>query len=225
MKHDAERQDNKKLALEDAIRRAAHSLDGVDLPERTAALGLPFPDKNGELQFRMLGRTVAFRPPAFEGWDLMRDAPLHPADRLLVLHYLQHDLPLRPTGRWLTFRHFPGGQFYWGPFQTRSVKPLIHEIGNDLERLVERLRPLDCHPLKVGDCGVRVRLFGNVDLALVYNRGDEEFGPTVDILFDASLKRVFPAEDAAALASRLCLRLCEKTCETCSGCGLCDTGY
>jgi hypothetical protein len=42
---------------------------------------------------------------------------------------------------------------------------------------------------------------------LVYRAGDDEFPASADLLFDACIRRVFCAEDAAVLGSRVCLGL------------------
>jgi hypothetical protein len=40
---------------------------------------------------------------------------------------------------------------------------------------------------------------GPLRLQLVYRAGDEEFGPTADLLFEGGFRTVLGAEDAAAL--------------------------
>jgi hypothetical protein len=146
----------------------------------------------------------------------------HLVDQVLLAHYLLHDRPVRPTGRWITFRQFPGGQFYWGPFQRRSAEPLAREIGGDVDGLRQRLDRFDWRVENVGDLAARIRVVGPVEVLLVPRAGDEEFDASVDVLFDESLRAIFCAEDAAALAGRVCMALCRQPCRPCSGCGLCD---
>ena len=148
---------------------------------------------------------------------------MHPVDRLLVLHYLLCDVPLCASGEWITFRQFPGGQFYWEPFCDRTVRPLVEEIGDDLALLRRRLDRFDWSPVVAGDVGAAVRVVGKMQVAVVYRRGDEEFPAGAEILFDSSLKQVYWTEDAAAVAGRVCRGLRENPCAPCGGCGLCDT--
>ena len=102
---------------------------------------------------------------------------------------------------------FPAGAFYWGPFQSRSIKPLIAVIGNDLDRLRRNMEIFDWQALNIGDFGARISAFGHVHVDLIYRCGDDELPPAADVLFDAALKRVFCAEDIAVLAGRVCLSL------------------
>ncbi len=217
---------NKSRALAEAIRRAADDLAGVDLAARCELLGLPAPIDGGTLGFRMLGRQVRLRTRGFEIFDIEggTNKPVHPANRLLALRYLLCDVPLTCDEQWITYRQLPGGQFYYGPFRTRTVIPLVKAIGNDLDLLRCRLEQFDWRPLSTGDVGEAVHVMGDVEVALTYSAGDEEFAASADILFSANVPRVFQAEDAAAAASRVCLAIAKQKCEPCTGCGLCDAG-
>ncbi|MHB9138667.1 MAG: DUF3786 domain-containing protein, partial [Victivallaceae bacterium] len=42
---------------------------------------------------------------------------------------------------------------------------------------------------------------------LIYRAGDDEFPPEAEVLFDAAVKRVYVAEDAAVMAGRICIGL------------------
>jgi hypothetical protein len=183
-----------------------------DLSGRCALRGLPDPaGTGGRIVIPVLGRPLELTPPAFTACDPATGTEPKPAERLLALHYLAGDTPVVPEPHWITFRDFPGGAFYWNPFQSRSVQPLVHAIGNDLDRLRNRLvTRLAASLLADGPEGAltaRIAALGRIELQLVYRPGDEEFPPTADLLFNGSARRACCAEDAAALASRLCLRL------------------
>jgi hypothetical protein len=107
----------------------------------------------------------------------------------------------------ISFRELPGGQFFWEPFLSRSVRPLLKRIGNNLELLKRNLHSFDWEPASLGDFAARVHALGKVYLTLVYRVGDEEFPPSAELLFDACTKRVYNAEDATVLAGRICLDL------------------
>lgn len=220
--HSAE--NNKTRAMSEAIRRAAAQLAGVNLAERCHRLGLPRPNEDGTLRFEWFHRPIAMTPPDFEGVLSDTGKPLHPADRLLVLHYLLCDRPVRPTGKWITYRQLPGGQFYYEPVRSRTVVPLVRAIGNNLDLLRKRLGQMATRPLDAGEVGVAIGVLGPVEIGLTYYTGDEELPPAAEILFDESIRHIYNTEDAAALASRICLALANEKCEPCSGCGLCDAG-
>ena len=200
------------LAIRLAVAKLANSSDPSDLSNRCARLGLAAPaSTGGKVCIPLLGRTLELHAHTFAGVIAGTGKPPKPAERLLALHYLLCDLPVSPENRWITFRDFPGGAFYWRPFLARSIHPLIQAIGNDLGKLRERLTRLDAK-IEGGPAdtvSARIVAIGRVEVLLVYRPGDEEFPPSADLLYDACARRVFGAEDAAMLGGRVCFGLSE----------------
>ncbi|MCP5107491.1 MAG: DUF3786 domain-containing protein [bacterium] len=195
-----------KKAHEEAIRIAVEKLQDVDIAGRCRRLGLGEP-QNGIFKLRAFGMDMVLRLPGFEMVLGDSDTAVKAGDRILVLHYLLCDLPVVETRELISFRELTGGQFYWEPFCSRTVRPLVGRIGNDLELLKKNLDKFDWEEVSYGDFGARIHIVGRLYLTLIYRLGDDEFPPATDVLFDASVKRVYNAEDAAVLASRICLAL------------------
>jgi hypothetical protein len=202
---------HKQEAEQEAIRLAVGKLAALDdWPARCVRLGLPAPTTpGGTVRIAVLGATVEMGPPDFQAVSAGAGKPPKPIDRLLALHYLLGEVSVAPTGEWVTFRDFPGGQFYWEPFLSRSAHPLIGHVGNDLDLLRNRLARFAARvePLSDGGLQAIVPALGVIEMMLVYRPGDDEFPPSADVLYDACARRVLCAEDAAALGSRLCLGL------------------
>ncbi len=175
------------------------------------------------LTVRVFGQNLTITPPDFDVIVEGTDEPVRPADHILALHYLVSELPADPTGKLISFRDLPGGQFYLEPYRSRTIKPLVEHFQNDLASLRTALDRFDWTPANLGDLGATVQAVGKLKLTLVYHQGDEDFEPEAEILFDSCVKRVFCTEDAAVLAARLCRGLINKSCGSCSGCGMCDT--
>jgi hypothetical protein len=191
--------------INEALRLASEKLAAVDLRSRAESLGLGLlPD--GSIKIRMFGADMTLDPASLA---LRTDAGAgaKPADHLLALHYLCCETPVRETGELVSFRDLPGGQFYYGPFRSRTVDLLVKSFGNDTERLRKNLARYDCEPLSMGDPGVKIHAIGVLRAALIYNPGDDEFPSGAEFLFNACVKRLFSAEDAAVLAGRICLGL------------------
>jgi len=193
-------------AYEEAIRLAVERLRGVDIAGRCESLGLPGL-RDGSVQMRAFGEDMRLLLPGFQLVFAGNEEPVKAGDRILVLHYLLCDLPVEEKGELISFRELTGGQFYWEPFRSRTVRPLVGKIGNDLELLKTNLNRFDWEPVSLGDLGARIHAVGKLHCTLVYRTGDEEFPPAADFLFDSSFKRVYNAEDAAVLAGRICLSL------------------
>ena len=193
-------------AYETAVGLAVETLRDVDLDQCCPALGLPLPQQ-GKMDFRAFGRDLTLTFPDFQLYFAGNQEPVKVSDRILVLHYLLCPIPVRFMDRVISFRELAGGQFYWSAFQSRSVKPLEQRFGDRLEQLKVNLSRFDWEPVSIGDLGARIHVMGNVYVTLIYRLGDEEFPPAADFLFDASIKHIYKAEDAAVLASRICLSL------------------
>ncbi len=197
---------SKQSAQHDALVIAIDKLRSINIAERCPQLGLPLPEHD-ILNLRALGHNMALDVSNFSLVDIDSAKPIKTGDQVLVLHYLLCDVPVVPTETLISFRGYPEGQFYWQPFQARTVNPLLGRIGNNVELLQEHLNRFDWEPADMGDFGARIHIIGPLWLTLSYHLGDDEFPPSADVLFDACITRIFVAEDVAVLASRICLGL------------------
>jgi len=221
---------NKDEALRKAIAEARRELSGIDLSVRCHLLGLCRKERgagsgeqgkereagSGErgagraetsVIFRMFGRGVRFDMQDLTLCCADSGDPVKPGDLLLLLHFLKCDFPVFQTGDLVAFRDFPGGQFYYEPFRSRSTKILLGRFGDDVESLRKNLKRLDYTPTGSGDVGAIIHAFGPLHVALVYRAGDDEFPASADFLFDSGVKRALCAEDAAVIATRVCVSL------------------
>jgi hypothetical protein len=198
---------NRERALEIATAHAIERLSKLDLEDRCERLGIDIRKIENELAFASLGREVAIDPVSFGIRETSSGAPVSGVERLLILHYLQWEGDATPAGEIISFRDFPGGAFYYNPFRGRTVAPLVRAIGTDLNLLRERLDRLKWDKGEWGDTSAVIRVFGRVSVILVYHKGDDEFPPDAEMLFDAALRRIFSADDISALAALVCARL------------------
>ena len=189
---------NKQQAVEKAVNIAIKKLKSVDIKKRCELHGLKI--SGDKLKMRLFGKDVSL-----DINDFSTDAK--PADILLVLHYLLCDIPVKETGELISFREFPGGQFYYEPFLSKTIKPLINMYGNDIESIKRCMAKFDYEEVNLGDFGATIQSFGPFEITLIYRLGDDEFPVDAEVLFDSSFKRIFVAEDASVIASRICIGL------------------
>lgn len=116
---------------------------------------------------------------------------------VLILHYLVGvtDAPL--SGEWISFREFEGGNPYYGSFNDRTLVPLKKAFGHQPDVLLNAAEPLGAEKLDFGDVGVRVPVFPKLPLAIVLWRGDEEFPPDANVLYDKIANSILRTEDLA----------------------------
>ncbi len=196
----------KSIAEKEALALASSALAGVDLTERSRLLGLPMPQE-GRMALRMFGRNVILNINDLTLTEDGSGAPVKIGDHILLLHYLAKDVPVSHMNDLVTFRDFPGGQFYYQPFRSRSVDILLKKFRNNVLQLRENLARFDSELLDSGDLTACIQAFGPLSVTLLYRLGDDEFPPSCDILFDACALRALCAEDASVVASRICIGL------------------
>lgn len=121
----------------------------------------------------------------------------------LLLDYLRLADGTQPEGRWLSYRELPHGQFYFHAFQGYAERPLVQEIGNDIDGLKRAARGMGGDPIEFGDCGFAFSVLPRVRLAVVYWGGDEELPPTASVLFDEAAGRYLPVDGLAQLGRML----------------------
>ena len=191
-----------QIALVSAVQRLAN----IDLTRQCIQSGLSAPINN-KLLLRAFGADIELSIPEFDGIYLQSGQPLTAVDRILILHYLLAQQPLHGDNQELSFREFPGGTFYWDAFVNRTTRPLVTAIKNNLTLLRSRLNRYDCTLVCHGDLGMRIKGIGMAAVTLIYWQGDDELQPSAEILFNQTIKTVYCTEDAAVLASRICLGL------------------
>ncbi|HPJ37890.1 MAG TPA: DUF3786 domain-containing protein [Spirochaetota bacterium] len=190
-----------------ALRAARNELQGADIRARCRELGVIYTGNEPVLHFNAFGEELSIDTGSCV---IVAKGTMAPADvrvQILVLRYFLCGIPMKPSGRLISFRDIPGGSFYWEPFRGRTIVPLVKRFGNDLQELRRRLMKFTWRDIGTGDLGASIHLIGVVEMFLIYRAGDEEFPPDADILFDESVKRVYSAEDIAVMAGLICGKL------------------
>jgi hypothetical protein len=159
---------------------------------------------NPSLALRFLGRPISIPWPGLEILTEDNNGSLSIQQQILIFHYLLgawRSSGIEITGDWIAYREVPDGRFYLDAFLKRAQRPLVQAFGEQPERMVELAKSrYEAGPFDQGDHAVIVHPLPLVPLALVLWRGDEEFPPEGNILFDRSISAILSAEDIAWLA-------------------------
>lgn len=119
--------------------------------------------------------------------------------QIMFLHYLGRadGTPLRDE--WITYKELPGGEIYREPFRKRAISPLLRYFNSKPEKFMEVGVALGGERYTYGDLSLIMRPFPRIPLVFVLWKGDEEFSPSANILYDASASHYLPTEDYALL--------------------------
>ena len=198
-------EDHQTEARREAVRRARGRLAEADLAKAVTRGGLTV-DADGRAAVVLLGRGFRVAPDSLEVMAV--DAGrVSLVDELLILRYLEVEREVQPTGREITFRDLPGGNFYAAALAKRTTGLLIKRFGEDPESLRTALDRFPRVPLDVGDVAARVSAIGRIEITLVFRATDEEFPATADILYDHVIASVYSTDEVAALTTHLCVGL------------------
>ena len=135
------------------------------------------------------------------------EEPVPIRDKVLILHYLTSAKGSSITNKLITYRELPEGSSYSPTFSKRTIKPLIQHFGPEPQRLVDVAETLGGHQADYGDAAVTINAFSKVPITLVLWRGDTEFAPEANIIFDATISDYLSTEDIIVLCETITWRL------------------
>jgi len=145
-----------------------------------------------------LNRAYSIIPPdrvTFK--DSAEEVPLR--DKLLIMHYFLHakGTPLSNTP--MAFKELKEGANYFPTYSLRAIKPLVDFFGKKPETLLDVAQKLGGMKADYGDAAVTISAFPRVPITLVMWRGDDEFPPEANILFDNTVSDYLATEDLIVL--------------------------
>jgi hypothetical protein len=129
------------------------------------------------------------------------------SDKVLILHYLTRASGVPLSNRLIAFQELPEGGSYMRTFSKRSIEPLVRHFGGEPERLVEVAERLGGQKVDYGDVAVKISGFKLVPVTLVLWRGDDEFPPRGNILFDSTIPEYLSTYDITMLCEAIVWRL------------------
>ncbi len=137
--------------------------------------------------------------------DSEEEVPIR--DKILILHYLISAKGIPITNKLVAFKELPGGANYSRTFSKRAIEPLIDHFGKQPHLLIDAAGKLGGHKVDYGDVAVIINAFSRVPITLVLWRGDEEFDPGGDILFDATIPDYLSTYDITVLCEIITWKL------------------
>ncbi len=148
-----------------------------------------------------LNRDVVITWPDLRFSYAGSDEELPVQQQVLLLHYLHGSKGSKILDKLIAYQEVPDGKFYLDAFVRRAKNPLVQAFGNRPELLQNvAMEAYGAAPDEHGDASVRVQALPGVPVVLILWRGDEDFPPDGNILFDKSISEILSAEDIAWLA-------------------------
>ena len=171
----------------------------MNLEERAKKAGADYRKENGEEMivnffsepYHIHFPQVAFSSPSKKAVSLVT--------RVILLHYLIRADGTPVARKWVGYKDIPGGLLYAGVFVRRVTEPLQKKFGRSAKFFQEIGQGLGGDPAGVGDASFILQVLPAVPLQYVLWEGDDEFPPSVQVLFDASVDHYLSLEDIVVL--------------------------
>jgi hypothetical protein len=116
-----------------------------------------------------------------------------PLLELLCLLYLLRATPDPLHGEMVSVQELKCAHFFRGPHEL-NLRPLLRRFGNDAGGFLAHGAALAGQSLELADASFRLMPFPKVPLYCLLWRGDQEFEPTLSILFDRSVEHHLAAD-------------------------------
>jgi len=128
-------------------------------------------------------------------------------DKILILHYLSQAKGTPLTNKVISYKELPEGSNYFPIFSKRAIKPILDRFSKEPKRLVDVAAKLGGYKVDYGDVAVTINAFPRVPITFVLWKGDEEFPPEGNILFDSTIPDYLSTEDINVLCEAIAWRL------------------
>jgi len=134
--------------------------------------------------------------------SLSCNTPAHTHVAISVLHYLIVFLKGFPelSGSWISFPELDGGKGYFPAFKKRALDPIVRKYGKNPEGLLDLIERFSAKKVQIGDIGIALEGFPGIPVLITFWKADDEFSAQANMLFDSSIKEIFPTEDVVVMA-------------------------
>ena len=179
---------------------ACASIKGMNLEERAKKAGADYQKgEDGEkITIHFFSEPYHIQFPQIEFYSPSKKV-VSLVTRILLLHYLIRADGNPLAGKWVAYKDIPGGLLYAGVFARRVTEPLQRKFGKSAKLFKETGIKSGGEPVEVGDASFILHAFRYVPLQYVLWEGDEEFPPSAQLLFDASVDHYLSLEDIVVL--------------------------
>lgn len=199
---------NYEYAYQQAYQLGREQISRIgDIAERCHRAGAKYQANDKAIIVRYLNEAYRVSLPEVEISCVGKKDLVPIKDRILIVHYLARARGTPLSGKLITYKELPEGTVYFPTFYARAIKPLVNQFGKEPARLLTAAHALGGRKADYGDAAVTVDAFPRVPITLVLWRGDDEFPPEGNILFDSTIPDYLAVEDINVLCETIAWRL------------------
>ena len=190
-----------------AYELASKHLAGItDIAEQCRKSSAQY-QNTGQVLVNYLNQTYLIHPPDGQVTLASGEDTLPVKEKLLILHYFLQAKGTPATGEMVTYKELKEGVNYFPIFYQRAIKPLVSFFGDQPQLLPEIAASLGGEKAGYGDYATTFNVFPRVPVTFVLWKGDEEFPPEGNILFDSSVSDYLTNDDILTLCETIAWKL------------------
>ena len=180
-----------------------HKVDPFVLASNTGTEYIPTENNTGKFVFFLWGEPVSLRYPDFEACYEMTGEKLPLPFWALLAYYFVTSNGAPLAGEWISFSELPDGRFYSQAFQGYTGLKLSRAFQKSYGEFKQTAEQVGGNRKQFGDIAFSFHILPKVKLMVVCWFGDEDFSPSYQVLFDASVIHHLPTDACAVLGSML----------------------
>jgi hypothetical protein len=127
--------------------------------------------------------------------------------KIIILHYINTATGSLPGLDKVSYGDIPGLAGYLHVFEQRVSRPLITTFGFDKHVFLETGEAIGGIKEEYGDASFTLYALPRIPITFILWEGDEEFPPSLKILFDPSITGYLPLEDITIISKLASTRI------------------
>ena len=173
--------------------------------------------KMGGLRFSEKGQSYVIFVPSFDetielsipgfAFSSSRSSNITLTAKIIILHYIINASGAPLSRDLVPYEDIPGCRVYAPVFERRVSKPLLTAFGYDRDAFARAGASLGGKPEEFGDASFTVNAFPRVPLTFILWEGDQDFPPSIKVLFDRASQHYLPLEDVVVVSKMAATRI------------------
>ncbi|HOV90331.1 MAG TPA: DUF3786 domain-containing protein [Syntrophorhabdaceae bacterium] len=120
--------------------------------------------------------------------------------KIIILHYLNSASGIPNSHELTPYEDIPGCRHYQPVFEKRVIKPLVSAFGTNRDAFREAGESLNGTIEDYGDASFTIWPLPKIPITFILWEADEEFPPSVRVLFDTTINFYIPLEDITIIS-------------------------
>jgi len=187
------------MGLDDAYTKAVESMARVDPRTAASAGGVEY--EEDKFIVPLFNRTYTVQFPGCETAEVGDDARVPKMIEVLLMHYLTHADGTAVSGTWISYRQLPGAKLFEQKFLNLVSRPMTEFFDSNIDSFRGSASALGGQPMdSTGDAAFWFKALPKLPIACIFNIGEDEIPPSINVLFDESAPHYLPTEDLTILS-------------------------